>query len=708
MPALTINGKKLDVPPGTALIQACEAAGVEIPRFCYHERLSVAGNCRMCLVEVEKQPKLTASCAVPALDGMIVRTDSEKVRRARQGVMEFLLANHPLDCPICDQGGECDLQDQAMAYGLDRSRFSENKRAVQDKDMGPLVKTIMTRCIHCTRCVRFASEVAGAAEIGALGRGEDMEIMPYLEQTITSELSGNIIDLCPVGALTSKPYAFTARSWEMRSVETVDVMDAVGSNIRADARGREVMRVLPRLNEEINEEWISDKTRFAYDALKNQRLDRPYARDDQNRLRPVSWDEALRIAADRVKKSDPKKIAALAGDLACAESVKALKDLMTALASPHLDCRLEEAAGGAAGAALPPDDLKNARWTYLFNTTIAGIDEADALLLIGSHPRLEAPIINARIRRRWLKGGFPIGVVGQKTDLTYDAAWLGEKPAALADLVNGKSPFAQQLKAAKRPMLILGIGALARPDGAAIFAAARDLAKKTGMFGKDWNGFNVLHIGAGKVGALDLGFLPEDGGLDASGILAASKNGAMDLVYLLHADALDMDALAESFVIYQGSHGDRGARHADLILPGAAWSEKNALWVNTEGRAQEGRLVVFPPGEAREDWRVIHALAERLDMPLSYDDPVQLRRAMRKDAPCLAKIDETPAPAAPVLPAKKKIAKEKNPKNPPRFTDAPFLYAVQDFYLTNAVARASRTMAACSRMRQEERRAAAE
>src|SRR5690348_3413033 len=490
MPKVTIDGTEIEVAAGTTILQACQLAGIEIPHFCYHERLNIAGNCRMCLVEVERSPKPVASCAMPVADGNVILTQSEKARKARRGVMEMLLINHPLDCPICDQGGECDLQDQAMAYGFDRGRFQENKRAVKDKDFGPLVATSMTRCIHCTRCIRFLTDVAGVEELGATGRGEDMEISTYIERALGSELSANIIDLCPVGALTSKPYAFVARPWELRKTESVDVLDAVGSNIRVDSRGPQVLRVLPRLNEAINEEWISDKTRFAVDGLSRRRLDRPYVRRDGN-LVEAEWSEAFSVIAQRLKAISGDKIAAIAGDLVDCEAMLALKDLMAELGSPHLDCRQD-------GAALDP----KCRAGYLFNTTIAGIERADACLIIGSNPRLEAPIINARLRKRWLHGGFKAASIGPTLDLAFPVTSLGEGPQALAELAAGRHAWAETLKAAKAPMLVLGQGALARPDGAAVLALARQLAETTNIVREGWNGFNVLHLAAARAGGL--------------------------------------------------------------------------------------------------------------------------------------------------------------------------------------------------------------
>ena len=559
MPKLKINGIEIEVAAGATVLQACQQAGVEVPHFCFHERLAIAGNCRMCLVEQEKAPKPIASCAMPVADNMVILTDSEKAKKARKGVMEFLLINHPLDCPICDQGGECDLQDQAMAYGFDRGRYQENKRAVKDKDFGPLVETSMTRCIHCTRCVRFLADVAGVADLGGIGRGENMEIDTFVGKSLASELSANIIDLCPVGALTSKPYAFAARPWELRKTESVDVLDAVGSNIRVDARGSAVLRILPRLNEEVNEEWISDKTRFAVDGLGKRRLDRPYVRR-AGKLVEATWNEAFALIGSRVKGAAGNRVAAIAGDLADTEAMFALKELMASLGSPNIDCRQD-------GAALDPSN----RAGYLFNTTIAGIEKADACVLIGTNPRAEAAIINARLRKRWLQGGFRVGAFGPALDLTFPVTTLGTGPQGLADRAR------EFLKDAKQPMLILGMGALRRKDGAAILAEARALAESAGMMRDGWNGFNVLHLAASRVGGLDLGFVPGQGGRDVAGILAGAEKGEIDVVYLLGADEIDTARLGSAFVIYQGHHGDRGAARADVVLPGAAYTEKDAL-----------------------------------------------------------------------------------------------------------------------------------
>jgi len=660
MPKLTIDGKEVEVEAGITVLQACERAGVEIPRFCYHERLSIAGNCRMCLVEQEKAPKPIASCAMPVMEGMVIKTDTPLVKKARKGVMEFLLVNHPLDCPICDQGGECDLQDQAMAYGMDRGRYHENKRAVRDKYMGPLVKTIMTRCIHCTRCVRFATEVAGVEELGALGRGEHMEITTYLEKALASEVSANVIDLCPVGALTSRPYAFNARPWEMRKTESVDVMDAVGSAIRVDTRGREVMRVLPRLNEDVNEEWISDKSRYACDGLKRQRLDRPYIRKD-GKLVPASWGEALGAVAAKLKAAAPAKIAARVGDMADAEAIFALKGLMASLGATNLECRQD-------GAQLPSAN----RGDYLFNTSIAGIEKADLCLIVGANPRWEAALVNTRLRKRYMMGGFKVAAIGPKLDLTYPVEMLGDGPSTLQAIADGSHPFAQALKNAKAPMLIIGMGALSRPDGAAIYTLTRKVGDACVRDG--WNGFNVLHTAASRVAALDLGFVP-----------ATQNPETPEVVYLLGADELDLAKLGKAFVVYQGHHGDRGAHRADVILPGAAYTEKNGIYVNLEGRVQLGRLASTPPGEAREDWKIVRALSDALGKPLPYNTLEALRQKLVQAHPVFVPIGQvTPVASTPWSGA----------AGTP--SGGAFAYPIANFYMTDPISRASATMAECT------------
>ncbi len=700
MRTVKIDGEEIEVPAHYTILQACEEAGAEVPRFCYHERLSIAGNCRMCLVEVKGgPPKPQASCALgvgdlrPGPEGQPpeIFTKTPMVKKAREGVMEFLLINHPLDCPICDQGGECDLQDQAMAYGIDKNRFAENKRAVEDKYIGPLVKTIMTRCIHCTRCVRFSTEVGGVEDLGLAGRGEDAEITTYLENAMTSELQGNVIDLCPVGALTSRPYAFQARPWELRKTESIDVMDALGSAIRVDARDREVMRIMPRLNEEVNEEWISDKTRFIWDGLRTQRLDQPYVRKN-GKLEAATWKEAFAAIAEKIKATTPDRIGAIAGDLCAAEELYAFKDLMTALGVKNVDCRQDGTPLGEKGN----------RAGYLFNPGIAGINEADAILIVGSNPRLEAPVLNARIRQHWRNNGVPVAVIGEATDLTYDYEHLGAGPETLASLVEGKTKFHKALKEAERPLILVGQGAIARGDGLSVLGNLATLAQNVGAVGAgDWNGFAVLHTAAARVAALDLCVLPgAEGGLDTRKMLTAAGKGELDVVYLLGADELRMKALGEAFVIYQGSHGDAGAHRADVILPGATYTEKSGTYVNTEGRTQMTTRAVFPPGEAREDWTIIRALSDALGHTLEYNSLDQLRAKIYEAAPQLAALDLREPGNADDL---GELAKEARRMNSSAFTKA-----VKDFYLTNPIARASAVMAECSALRRGRKLAAAE
>ncbi|WP_422024057.1 NADH-quinone oxidoreductase subunit NuoG [Roseibium sp.] len=675
MTKLIIDGNEVDVPADYTLLQACEEAGAEVPRFCYHDRLSIAGNCRMCLVEVKGgPPKPTASCAMgvkdlrpgPNGEPPVVETKSEMVKKAREGVMEFLLINHPLDCPICDQGGECDLQDQAMAYGVDTTRFDENKRAVENKEIGPLIKTIMTRCIHCTRCVRFTTEVAGVSDMGLIGRGEDAEITTYLEAALSSEMQGNVADLCPVGALTHKPYEFHARPWELTKTESIDVMDALGSAIRVDTRGKEVMRVMPRLNEEINEEWISDKSRYIWDGLKTQRLDRPYAKID-GKLQPVSWSQAFQIIADKVKATSAEKVGALAGQLAGVEDMFALKNLIEKIGSANIDSRFP-------GSPLHPS---NGRASYLFNSTIQGIEEADAILLIGTNPRVEAPVLNARIRKRWAQGDLTVGVIGENADLTYPVTYLGAGPDSIKEFVKHAPAKA------KKPMFIIGQGALNRADGAAVVANLAAAAKSLGVIKDDWNGFNILHTEASQVGALDIGFVPGDGGKDTGGML---ESGALDVLFLLGVDEIEVPEGA--FVVYQGTHGDRGAHRADVILPGAAYTEKSAIYVNTEGRVQMADRAGFPPGDAREDWAILRALSAVLGQALEFDSLPQLRSKLFEAVPHMAAIDSIEAgDAADIQKLANGIAK---------MDSAGFANVIRDFYLTNPIARASKVMAECS------------
>ena len=674
MPKLKLDGREVEFTPGEALIQVCDREGVEIPRFCYHDRLKIAGNCRMCLVEVRPgPPKPQASCALPAAENMEVFTSSPLVKKAREGVMEFLLINHPLDCPICDQGGECDLQDQAMAYGSGTSRYHDHKRAVEHKDMGPLINTFMTRCIHCTRCVRFADEVAGVPELGAIGRGEHMQITSYMEKNLTSELSANVIDLCPVGALTSKPYAFNARPWELTKTESIDVMDALGSAIRIDTRGEAVLRILPRLNEEVNEEWISDKTRYACDGLRVQRLDRPYVRV-KGKLKPATWVEAFAAIAKQMKNLKGNEMAAIAGNLCDVESMLSLKDLMVSRGSTNIECRQDNAAIDA-----------KYRGNYVMNTGIAGLEQADVVLLIGTNPRHEAPLINTRLRKAYLKNGTKVYNVGEVFDLTYPVEQLGANPAILKDIAAAKHEVGKALQAAKNPVVILGAGAIARADGAAIFSAAQAIGE---LCQRDhWNGFNVLHHAAARVGGLDIGFVPKSGALSLDGV---------KLVYLLGADELNMDSLGDAFVIYQGHHGDAGAHRADVILPGAAYTEKDGLYVNTEGRVQAARRAVFPPGEAREDWKILRALSQELGAPLPYDTLEQLRDRLAKEFAHFATLDEKPNLAW--VPA----AKAKGEINSNALTNP-----IRNFYQTDPISRASKTMAQCVAAQAENEKKAA-
>ncbi|EHK56620.1 NADH-quinone oxidoreductase subunit NuoG [Allomesorhizobium alhagi] len=681
MAKLKVDGKEIEVPDHYTLLQAAEDAGAEVPRFCFHERLSIAGNCRMCLIEVKGgPPKPAASCAMgvrdlrPGPNGETpeIFTNTPMVKKAREGVMEFLLINHPLDCPICDQGGECDLQDQAMAFGVDSSRYQENKRAVEDKYIGPLVKTIMNRCIHCTRCVRFTTEVAGISELGLIGRGEDAEITTYLEQAMTSELQGNVIDLCPVGALTSKPYAFQARPWELTKTESIDVMDAVGSAIRVDSRGREVMRIMPRINEQVNEEWISDKTRFIWDGLRTQRLDRPYVRRD-GKLVAASWSEAFAAINEAVAKSSGDKIGAIAGDLAAVEEMYALKLLMQSLDSPNIDCRQD-------GARLDP---ALGRASYIFNPTIEGIEQADAVLIIGANPRFEASVLNARIRKRWKVGNLPVGAIGEIGDLRYDYEMLGAGSESLNELARGKGKFFSVLKNAKRPLIIVGQGALARTDGAAVLGLAAKLALAVDAVSEEWNGFSVLHTAAARVGGLDIGFVPGEGGKSAAEMMSA-----MEVLFLLGADEIDMTGASGAFVVYIGTHGDAGAHRANVILPGAAYTEKSGTYVNTEGRVQQTNRAGFAPGEAREDWAILRALSDVLGHRLPFDSLSQLRAKLTADYPHLLEIDEIASGDPADIQRAAQIAGP--------LAKGAFASPVKDFYLTNPIARASAVMAECS------------
>ena len=661
MPKVTIDGAEIEVPAGATVLQACELAGKEIPRFCYHERLSIAGNCRMCLVEVSPgPPKPQASCALPATEGQVIKTDSPMVKKAREGVMEFLLINHPLDCPICDQGGECDLQDQSIAYGRGASRYDENKRAVTEKYMGPIVKTVMTRCIQCTRCVRFAEEVAGVEDIGAIYRGENMQITSYLEKAVQSELSGNVIDLCPVGALTSKPYAFEARPWELTKTNGVCVMDAVGTNIRIDSRGAAVLRVLPRVNDDVNEEWASDKTRYAPLGLSKRRLDKPYVRK-AGKLVPATWGEAFGAIKAALADLNGNQIGAVAGELADVESMVALKDLMAGLGSDRIECRTD-------GMTLPTGTP--AAWR--FNTTIAGIEEADVILLVGANPRLEAPLVNTRIRKAVVKRGAKVLRLGAPVDLTYPVVELGDSAATLAKLPKAA---ADALKSATRPAIVVGAGALSRPDAPAILAAVGK-TMKAAKIGPE--GFNVLHTAASRVGGLEIGFTHAGG-------IAEVLGGGLRALFVLGADEIDTD-MDGVFKIYIGHHGDKGARGADVILPAASFAEKDGIWVNMEGRVQHGQRAVFAPGDAREDWAILRALSDVVGKTLPYDSFAALRARTAAEWPHLGE---------------EGIAAAEGPIDfgaGGDFDDTRIGYAVDDFYTTNAIARASDVMQECSMM----------
>nr|XP_040031693.1 LOW QUALITY PROTEIN: NADH-ubiquinone oxidoreductase 75 kDa subunit, mitochondrial-like [Gasterosteus aculeatus aculeatus] len=675
-----IDGKPLEVEPGTTVLQACEKAGIQIPRFCYHERLSVAGNCRMCLVEIEKAPKPVAACAMPVMKGWNILTNSEKTRKAREGVMEFLLANHPLDCPICDQGGECDLQDQSMQFGSDRSRFTEGKRAVEDKNIGPLIKTIMTRCIQCTRCVRFASEIAGVEDLGTTGRGNNLQIGTYVEKMFMSELSGNVIDVCPVGALTSKPYAFTARPWETRKTESIDVLDAVGSNILVSTRGGEVMRVMPRLHEDVNEEWISDKTRFAYDGLKRQRLTQPMVKNDSGQLTPSTWEDALSRVAGALQSVQGSEVAAVVGGMADAEALVSLKDLLNRLDSENL-CTEEVFPMSGAGTDL--------RSNYLLNSRIAGIEDCDLLLLVGTNPRYEAPLFNARIRKSWLHNELRVAMVGSQVDLSFAYDHLGEESLVLKELADGTHPFCQVLSAAKRPVVVVGSSALQREDGAAILRTVSTIAQNARTSSgveEGWKVLNVLHRVASQVAALDLGY---KAGVDAI------RANPPKVLFLLGADAgciTRADLPKDSFIVYQGHHGDVGAPMADIVLPGAAYTEKNGTYVNTEGRSQHTRVAVTPPGMAREDWKIIRALSELAGAPLPYDSLEEVRSRLAEVSPNLVRYDDVEEAnyfkQANELAQLVKQDLVATPLVPPQLTAA-------DFYMTDSISRASQTMAKC-------------
>jgi NADH dehydrogenase (ubiquinone) Fe-S protein 1 len=672
-----IDDKKVLVDPGTTVLQAAALAGVEIPRFCYHERLAVAGNCRMCLVEVERSPKPVAACAMPVMNGWKIKTNSELTRKAREGVMEFLLMNHPLDCPICDQGGECDLQDQSMAFGSDRSRFVDidysGKRAVEDKDIGPLVKTIMTRCIHCTRCIRFASEVAGVDDLGTTGRGSDMQVGTYIEKMFLSELSGNVIDLCPVGALTSKPYSFSARPWETRKTDSVDVLDALGSNIVVSTRAGDVMRILPRLNEDINEEWLSDKSRFSYDGLKRQRLITPLVKDNKGNLVPVEWEDAL-VASSRALINANGNIVGVSGGLSDAESMIALKDLLNRLGSEELYTEEPFPMTGSG---------TDFRSSYILNSTISGLEQADLVLLIGTNPRYEAPLLNTRIRKSYVHNDLEIALLGPKVDLSYDYEYLGESPAILKDLAEKRHAFYAKLSKAKRPVIILGAQQFEREDGGILLAQAQQLSQELNKNAeKGWKILNVLQQVAGQVAALDLGFKPYDN-------LPAAK-----VLYLLGADneSLTKSKPAGTTIIYQGHHGDAGAAIADIVLPGAAYTEKQATYVNTEGRAQQTLMAVQPPGMARSDWKIIRAISEFVGVKLPYDTLNEVRDRLTDVCPSMTRYGDLEQ--ANYLAQASDLTKDLSSQTVSKPLNVKQI-ALEDFYMTDSISRSSPTMAKC-------------
>ena len=670
MPKIVINGKEIEFEKGMTVLQACELAEVEIPRFCYHEKLSIAGNCRMCLVEMEKSAKPIASCAMPATEGMNIKTNTEFVKKARKGMMEFLLANHPLDCPVCDQGGECDLQDQSLFYGLDKSRFSENKRAVKDKYMGPLIKTQMTRCIHCTRCVRFAEEVAGVPEIGATGRGENMEITTYLEQSMTSELSANVIDLCPVGALTSKPYAFEARPWELKKTESIDVMDAVGSNIRVDTYGWEVKRILPRLNNEINEEWISDKTRYSCDGLLKQRLDTPYIKKN-GRLVKSNWDEAIELITNKINSTDPNQIGAHIGDMVSIETIFSFKNLLNKINCTNFDFREKN-------FYINPSDKIN----YLFNTSIQNIEECDLVLLIGCNPRHEATMVNARLRKSFVKNKIPIFSIGNPGDLTYDYTLLGEDINDLKNILDGNSAINKKLKNVKKPLFIIGESALELKNAKYILEQTKSFLIKNNFINENWNALNILIQNASTVGAIDLKFYNIE---TANNFIFFDKlkNQDFKLLYLVNSDNLEIKKNNE-FIIYQGSHGDRNAEIADVILPSPTYTEQDGIFANLEGRIQECRKASYPTNEAMEDWKIFNLISKSLFKSDLFSDFLSIRKIALNEIANFSQID--------LLPLKKEII---NHSGPFTISDEKIEIRPIDYYYSNAISRASKTMSDC-------------
>ena len=676
MPKITINGKEIEFEKGMTVLQACELADVEIPRFCYHEKLSIAGNCRMCLVEMEKSPKPIASCAMPAAEGMNIKTNTSLVEKARKGVMEFLLANHPLDCPVCDQGGECDLQDQSLYYGVDKSRFVENKRDVKEKYMGPLIKTQMTRCIHCTRCVRFATEVAGVPEIGAIGRGENMEITTYLEKSMESELSANVIDLCPVGALTSKPYAFEARPWELKKTESIDVLDAVGSNIRVDTYNWEVKRILPRLNNEINEEWISDKTRYSCDGLLKQRLDVPYIKKE-NKLQKSSWDEAINLLVEKIQSFKPEEIAGHIGDMVNMETALGFKKLFKIFKSKNIEFREKN-------FYINPSEKMN----YIFNSSISGIEESDLILLIGTNPRYEATILNARIRKAFVQRKVPIFSIGNPGDLTYDYNIIGSKTDDIKKIINNENDFSKKILLAKKPIIIIGESALELKSGKYIFEELKKFLVNNNLINENWNALNILTQNASTVGLLDLKILPTEKE-DNSSFFNNLNNKKFKFLYLMASDNLDFKKDNE-FVVYQGSHGDRGAELADIILPSATYTEQNGLYENLEGRLQECKKASYPIGEALEDWKIFNKIIKTIGRQEESSSFDQLRKEVLSNIPNFSKINELP---------KHTVTKNSNIET--SFISEEVLIREIDYYYSNSISRSSKTMSECRQIRQK-------
>tara|TARA_Y100000591_G_scaffold78706_1_gene65760 strand:+ start:260 stop:2308 length:2049 start_codon:yes stop_codon:yes gene_type:complete len=676
MPKIIINGKEIEFEKGMTVLQACELADVEIPRFCYHEKLSIAGNCRMCLVELEKSPKPIASCAMPAAEGMNIKTNTHLVEKARKGVMEFLLANHPLDCPVCDQGGECDLQDQSMYYGVDKSRFIENKRQVKEKYMGPLIKTQMTRCIHCTRCVRFATEVAGVPEIGAIGRGENMEITTYLEKSMESELSANVIDLCPVGALTSKPYAFEARPWELKKTESIDVMDAVGSNIRVDTYNWEVKRILPRLNNDINEEWISDKTRYSCDGLLKQRLDVPYIKKD-NKLQKSNWDEAITLLADKIQSINPDEIGGHIGDMINMENALSFKKFFAVLKSKNLEFRERKFYINSSE-----------KINYIFNSSIKGIEESDLILLIGTNPRHEATMLNARIRKTFVKKHIPIFSIGDPGELTYDYTVIGNTTDDLKKILDNEHEFSKKFSSSNKPIVIIGESALELESGQYIVEEVKNFLKNNNFINKEWNAFNFLAQNASTVGLIDLKILSRENEEKNSFFEKLNKN-QFKLLYLLGSDNLDIKKNNE-FIVYQGSHGDRGAEIADLVLPSAAFTEQNGLYENLEGRVQESKKASYPIGEALEDWKILNLILKKLGKNNDLSKFDSLRKEVLNLIPNFTKLNK--------LPSFKEI---QGINTSSKFTSELINIKDLDYFYTNSISRASKTMSECRQTKQK-------